>query len=263
MEKQNSPMPPKPAKILESNQKPALVLVHGFRGSPLGLEAIADDLRRAGFEVHTPALPPFAGAKFPIVSDYSPKSYARYLRDYIQDQHLVRPILIGHSMGSIVVAATAQRYPELVNQKLVLLSPISAKPARIIARISPLANYLPPRIVDYVTTKFLFIPHDKKLFRETIEITHRCSSDQAPSKSELTGAMKFSTGYSVADFLGGLQKDIIMIAGAKDRLISQNDTGELAEKYSAKLELISDSGHLHNYEKPHETAQLILKTINN
>ena len=262
MKKQNSPIPPKPAKILESTQKPALVLVHGFRGSPLGLEAIADDLRRAGFEVHTPALPPFAGAKFPIASDYSPKAYARYLRDYIQDQHLVRPILIGHSMGSIVVAATAQRYPELVNQKLVLLSPISAKPARIIARISPLANYLPPKIVDYVTTKFLFIPHDKNLFRETIEITHHCSSDQPPSKSELTGAMKFSTGYSVADFLGGLQKDIIMIAGEKDRLISQKITRELAKRYNASLELIPDSGHLHNYEKPHETTQLILKTIN-
>lgn len=254
-------MPPKPAKILESAQKPALVLVHGFRGSPLGLEAIADDLRRVGFEVHTPALPPFAGAKFPIASDYSPKAYAGYLRDYIQDQHLIRPILIGHSMGSIVVAATAKRYPEFVNQKLVLLSPISAKPTRMIARISPLANYLPPRIVDYVTTKFLFIPHDKKLFRKTIEITHRCSSDQPPSKSELTGAMKFSTGYSVADFLDGLQKDIIMIAGERDRLISQKITRELAKRYSASLELIPNSGHLHNYEKPHETTRLILQAL--
>lgn len=258
-------MPPKPAKIIEPTRKPALVLVHGFRGSPLGLEVIADDLRQAGYEVHTPALPPFAGAKITATesNNYSPKAYAQYFRDYIQDHHLIRPILIGHSMGSIVVAATAQRYPELINQKLVLLSPISTKPARIIAQISPLANYLPPKVVDYVTTKFLFIPHDKVLLQKTLELTHRCSNDQPPSRSELTNAMQFATNYSVADFLSGLQKEIILIAGDQDRLISQNATKKLAEEYNATLELIPKSGHLHNYEKPHETAELILKTISN
>jgi len=256
-------MPPKPAEVLEPALRPPLVLVHGFRGSPLGLETIANDLRQAGYEVYTPALPPFAGAKIttsrPV--SYSPKAYAQFLRDYIQTKHLARPILIGHSMGSIVVAATAQHYPELVNQKLVLLSPISTKPARVIAKISPLANYLPPKVVDYVTTRFLFVPHDKELFRVALEITHRCSGDQPPNKSELTGAMKFSTSYTVADFLDGSQKDIILIAGDQDRLISQKATKELAKKYNATLELISESGHLHNYEKPHETAKLILKTL--
>ena len=53
-----------------------------------------------------------------------------------------------------------------------------------------------------------------------------------------------------------------MIAGEKDRLISQKITKELAKRHNASLELIPDSGHLHNYEKPYETAQLILKTIN-
>lgn len=280
-------MPPKPAQVSEPTQKPALVLVHGFRGSPLGLKTIADDLRQAGYAVYMPALPPFAGAKFktnnaqlendntnppkpeskspksktPIANLENPKAYAKYLHDYLQEKNLVRPILIGHSMGSIVVAATAQRYPELISQKLILLSPISTKPPRFIARISPLANYLPTKVVDYVTTRFLFVPRNQQLFHETLNITHQCSSDQPPSKSELSNAMKFSTSYSVADFLDGLQKDIVMIAGAKDRLISQKDTQELAKRHSTTLELIPGSGHLHNYEKPHETATLILKHL--
>lgn len=258
-------MPPKPATVIEPSIKPALVLVHGFRGSPCGLETIAADLRKAGYDVHTPAVPPFAGAK---LQDYTPKTYTQYLRDYIKEQELVRPVLIGHSMGSIVVTATAQRYPELTNQKLILLSPISTKPSKAIARISPLANYLPGKVVDYVTTKFLFVKDKKQgqdynqtLFQETMCLTHECSGDQPPKKSELSSAMKFSTGYSVADFLDGIQKDLILIAGAKDRLISQKDTRELAKKYDATLEFIPDSGHLHNYEKPHETAELILRVL--
>lgn len=249
-------MPPK-ATVTEP-RKPALVLVHGFRGSPLGLEAVAADLRAAGYKVYTPALPPFAGAQ---LEHYAPAAYAKYLRDYIQANGLTQPILIGHSMGSIVVTATAQRYPELVNQKLILLSPISTKPARFIAAISPLANYLPGRMVDYVTTRFLFVPHDKTLFRQALALTHQCSSDHAPTKTELSGAMKFSTSYSVADFLKGLDKDITFIAGAKDRLISARATAKLAARCAAKVKLIPGSGHLHNYERPSETARLILKSL--
>lgn len=260
----NSPRQPKSAEILQPTQKPDLILVHGFRGSPLGLATIAEELRQSGYTVHTPALPPFAGAKFASEQDenpYSPDTYARYLRDYIKSHQLIRPILIGHSMGSIVVAATAQRHSELIHQKLILLSPISNRTPRIISVISPLANFLPRQIVDYATTKYLFVPHDPDLFRQTLKLTNQCSADQPPQRSELTSAMRFSTRYAVTDFLNHDQKDLIIIAGSQDRLISQKTTRKLAEKYHATLELISDSGHLHNYEKPHETAQLILKHL--
>lgn len=253
-------MPPKPATIIKAAKKPALILVHGFRGSPRGLETIANDLQKADYKVFLPALPPFAGSK---LKSYSPRTYTEYLYDYIKTNQITRPVLIGHSMGSIVVTAMAQRYPELVHRKLVLLSPISTKPPRFIAQISPLANYLPNKVVDFVTTKFLFVPHNKKLWKKTMSITHQCSEDQPPSKAELSGAMKFSTSYSVADFLEGLQKDIFMIAGAEDRLISQKATRELAQNYDATLEFIPESGHLHNYEKPHETAELILQALQN
>lgn len=257
-------------------QKPALILVHGFRGSPLGLAAIAKTLRQNGYAVHTPALPPFAGAKLHPTTltsktsknqnkhrrlTYSPTDYADYLRHYIETQNLTQPVLIGHSMGSIVVTAAARQYPKLVNQKLILLSPISTKPPRLISAISPLANYLPRKIVDYITTKFLFVPHDKKLFRKTLDLTHQCSNDQPPSKSELSAAMKFSTSYSIADFLEDMQKDISIIAGERDRLIGQKATCKLANRYHAKVNFIPHSGHLHNYEKPTETAELILKSL--
>ena len=202
------------ASILPPKSKPSIVLVHGFRGSPLGLEVIAQDLRQAGYQVYLPPIPPFAGAE--ELERYRPKDYANYLASYIRKRKLERPILVGHSMGSVIVAATAKLHPELVNQKLVLLSPISVKTAKPFAAVSPLATIVPRPVVDYVTTRFLFIPKDKQLFRDTI------------------------------------------IAGAKDRLIPQKKTRELAQQLQAKLQFIPGSGHLHNYEKPHETAQLIL-----
>ena len=243
--------------VLPPSSRPSIVLVHGFRGSPLGLEAIAQDLRKAGYTVYLPAIPPFAGAG--ELEHYSPKDYADYLAQYIRKQGLKRPILAGHSMGSIVVAATAKYHPELVHPKLILLSPISVKTSKPFAVISPLAAIVPRPVVDYVTTRFLFVPKDKKLFQATLALTHKCSEDQPPSRSAIATATKFSTNYSIQDFLPN--KDTLIIAGAKDRLIPPAKTRELAEQIQATLKFIPDSGHLHNYEKPHETTDLILEFL--
>lgn len=242
-------------QVLTPTKKPAIVLVHGFRGSPIGLEAIAQDLRAAGYEVHVPAIPPFAGAE--ALDSYTPEAYASFLKDYIDEHQLKQPILIGHSMGSVIISTLAVRRPELINNKLILMSPISTKPARPFALISPLSAYLPRKLVDYVTTKFLFVPHDQKLFQETMAITHACTADCPPSTKAAAAAAKFAARYSIADFLPTSQK-VLIIAGEQDRMIKKRHTEALAERLQAKTQFIPHSGHLHNYEQPHQTAQLIL-----
>lgn len=255
-------MPSKTLDQTKSDQtpslKPPIILVHGFRGSPLGLDAIAKDLRAAGYSVYTPAIPPFAGTK-PLEA-YTPKAYTQYLLNYLQDHHIDHPILVGHSMGSVICASIAHLHPELLHEKLVLLSPISNKPPAPIAAISPLSALLPRTLVDYVTTKFLFVPHDKELLRDTLDLTHRCTADQPPRCSAAMQAARFAARYSVRDFLP-IDKDILFLAGAKDRLIKRSQTESLAHDLSAQAVFLPNSGHLHNYEQPHETARLILDFI--
>lgn len=234
--------------------KPTLVLIHGFRGSPIGLEAIADQLKAAGYQVYVPAVPPFGGA-VPLAS-YTAEAYAKFMADYIRQRKLDRPVLIGHSMGSIVAAATAAYYPQMVGSKLVLMSPISAKTAKPFTLVSPLSSLTPRRAVDYVTTRFLFVPHDWALFRETLKLTNLCSADHPPARSDLAKATRFSAHSAVADF--ELQKDILFLAGDHDRLVSKRKTVALATRLGAQLVFIPGSGHLHNYEKPRETAEQIV-----
>lgn len=239
--------------------KPPIILLHGFRGAPIGLEAVAANLRNAGYQICAPAVPPFAGAE--SLPSYNPESYANFVKTFIEENHLDRPILIGHSMASLVVSSVAERYPELINKKLVLLSPLSQKPPMFIGKISPLSAYLPRKLVDYVTTKFLFIPKDKKLFKKTLGLTNKCSSatNLNAKRSDIVATGNFSSHHSVKDF--ALNQEILIVAGESDRIVKQSSTKSLARDLNAELVLLPKSGHLHNYEQPKETSNAILKFL--
>lgn len=246
---------PEPANAADS--KPPIILLHGFRGSPLGLENIAEQLRLAGYIVHVPSVPPFAGAEF--LNVYGPDHYAEFVKSYIEQNHLERPILIGHSMGSLVAAATAHRYPDTINERLILLSPISERTSKFISLISIFAVLLPKRLVDYVTTKYLFVSPDRQLFRQALQQTHLCSTDHTPRAREIVKASLFSTRHAITDFK--LPPKTTFIAGEKDRLIKQKSTQKLAKDRHADTIFLKNTGHLHNYEQPLETAAAILAQL--
>lgn len=240
-------------KSTSSNQ-PAIILVHGFRGSPIGLKAIGKELERAGYQVFVPPIPPFGGAE--SLDEYTPKAYAEYLLRFAHQHKLQAPVLVGHSMGSIIVAAALHYFPQEFADKAILMSPISVRTAAPFRLIAPLSALLPSRMVDYVTTKFLFVPHDRKLFRETLAITHECSNDHHPKKKQVMSAAKFSTKYAVGDFTS--PKQLLFLAGESDHLIPKKQTEKLAEIMPATTVFLTNTGHLHNYEQSKETAQAIL-----
>lgn len=242
--------------IVFAKQKAPIILIHGFRGAPLGLKAIQDELKKAHYKVYCPEIPPFAGAK---IESYTPRSYANYLANYIANNQIHKPILAGHSMGSIIAAATAMHCADLLNKRLILMSPISTKTPKAVAAVSPLQNYIPNKLVSYVTTRFLAVNENREQFKQTIDITNKCSLDCPPSKAELIYATKFSTNYAVSDF--AFKKDTLLLAGEKDRLIRASDTTKLAENIGAQTCFLPATGHLHNYEKPIETAQAIINFL--
>ena len=234
--------------------RPPILLIHGFRGAPVGLHAVADQLRAAGYDVHVPAIPPFGGAQ--LAPPYTAESYASYIAEYIKAHQLKRPVLAGHSMGSIVAAATAEYYPELISHQLILLSPISTRTPKPITFISPLSAFLPSRLVDRISTRFLFVGHDRELYHQALELTHECSACNHPTRRELIAATRFSTQNCIADFQ--LQQQILIIAGAHDHLIPARQTTLLAHQLGAELHLIPHAGHLHNYEASSATAQFMI-----
>lgn len=235
---------------------PAIVLLHGFRGNHLGVDAIAENLKALGFKVFTPDLPPFGEAdQTNTLLEYTPDSYARDVADYITHHHLRSPVLVGHSMGSLVAAATAERYPKIVSHKIVFLAPISEKPSQFFANLTPLSTSLPDKLVGFLTTMFLTAHYNPKELSRTLGLTYASSKTGSP-KDDIRGAARFSCQYSLDDF--NLKRyDVLMVAGTKDRLIPRAQTEELAKRKGYQTVFLQDAGHLLNYECPERIARVI------
>ena len=233
-----------------------LIFVHGFRGNGLGLKELATKyFPTEDYKCYILEVPPAGGKS---LTEYTANNYAKFVADYIKKNKIKKPVLIGHSMGSIICAAVAERYPELIGDKLIFLSPISVKPAKFFAMLTPLTAILPNKIIGYISTKYMFIPKDKKLLKNTLKTTYLCGADYTTKKDVFKSA-KFSSSCAIDDF--NIKKDILFLSGEKDRLIPRQKTEAVARKYSAKTAYVKGTGHLLNYENPKETATVIKRFL--
>ncbi|MBR3163891.1 alpha/beta hydrolase [Candidatus Saccharibacteria bacterium] len=238
--------------------KPTLLLVHGFRGSHIGLETLANEFKKLGYNTVVPDLPPWGEAG--AMTEYTPDSYAKYLAEFIRRKKLVRPICVGQSMGTMVVAATAERYPDLIDRRLILVAPISAKPKRFVAMLSPLLTILPNKMIGYISTHYLQVDQDKATLRRTLDVTYRCAAKHS-SRRDVFKASHFSTGFELGDFKLRSQFQLYFIAGDSDKLFPATKTKACYNLFklrhkTCRLDFIERTGHLVNCEKPEVIAKL-------
>lgn len=103
------------------------VLVHGLGVSSRYFEPLAAELAHRG-RVFAVDLPGYGAAPNPR-RDVSLADHAGALAAFLRESELVNPILVGHSMGTEVVAILAQQHPD-VSDRIVLMSPTLEPGAR-------------------------------------------------------------------------------------------------------------------------------------
>ena len=255
---------PKNSNLEATPSRPPIVLIHGYRGSPLGLTEIAVHLSLRGYRVFNLNVPPF-GDSTPLET-YTKNSYADFIASCLRDRQITCPVLVGHSMGSLIAAGTAEKYPDLLADRIVFLAPIAAKPARPIAVLSPFATKIPRNVVDFTTTAYLMIPQPRLgTAKKSLDLT-RASSKTYTSKEDVVACGRFSCSHAIGDF--NFKARPHLLAGAKDRLIPRKQTEKLSADLAArglnpKTVFIKGTGHLLNYEQPAETTAEIIKFIEN
>ena len=109
-------------KTADFDQKPTLIFIHGMRGNHHGLVDLARYMRNE-YNVLVPDIP--GSGDRAELKNKTNDGYADWLHQYIAAQKFTqKPIIIGHSMGSILTSNFIRKYPNDIDQRVIYLSPI-------------------------------------------------------------------------------------------------------------------------------------------
>ncbi|HMM62454.1 MAG TPA: alpha/beta hydrolase [Candidatus Saccharibacteria bacterium] len=258
----------------ETNLDSPIVMLHGLRGTRQGLFLIKKHL--AGFKVIIPDLPAF-GTEAPYKSQ-TIEDYVEWINDFISKQDLTtKPLLIGHSFGSIIAAGYAAKYPSNI-QKLILINPVAEKTINVTGFMGAmfiktqywLGRTLPEKAARKLLSAKIFvdgmsvyttITRDQTL-RKFIRDQHRTYFSTFHDTRSLSQAFMTSASRSVGEFATKIKTPTLLIAGDKDYLTKVSKQQELANKIkNSKLVVIKNVGHLTHYETPDQIADEIKKFI--
>jgi pimeloyl-ACP methyl ester carboxylesterase len=246
----------------KKTEKPLVLLIHGLRGSHHGLAEVARGLE-TDFEVLTPDLP--GSGEETELEDKTLDGYAEWLHEYC-GRCARKPFVIGHSMGSIVVSHFVAKYPDDVEKRVVLISPIlrtkgGERSGRALhyALRGVLAPF-PPKVkreimaskpVSYAISHYL--TYDKTKQKQIDELHYKYGGQFASAASLLADAKISMMRTTVVPE----DKKVLLVMGRYDKLTKAKLVEELARKDGVEYRELADVGHLLNYEKPEEVAGVI------
>ena len=249
-----------------------IVFLHGLRGDHHGLEPIVSHLH--GVRVVVPDLPGF-GASAPFPHDaHDVNGYAAWTGELV-DAIGGRPVLAGHSFGSIVAAAAA-RTADVA--RLVLVNPIATSalrgPRQAMTRLTVgyhrVAEVLPERagtallrhpLVTRIASAAMTTTPDPAL-RRWIHAEHGRYFSGFADRRVLLEAFRASISHDVAEYAAAVALPTLLVAAERDDIAPVAAQRALLGKFpDARLVVVAGTGHLAHYEAPAAVADAITEFV--
>ncbi len=248
-----------------------VVVVHGYRGEHHGLEPVVAHLE--GLRIISPDLPGF-GESDPLVGRHDIAGYAQWLRAFLDALQLGRSaVIVGHSFGSIVVAAAVAG--GLAAGRVILINPIAAPalrgPNAFLSRLTLLyyrtgralpeglgAALLGNWLIVRFMSVFLAKTKDRKL-RRFIHDQHHTYFSRYANRDSVVEGFEASIGSDVSMFADRIAQPTLLIGADSDPITTVAAQRRLQTLFpDARLTILEGVGHLVHYEKPREAAAAIV-----
>lgn len=248
-----------------------IVIVHGFRGDHHGLEPVLAHL--ADFRTVAPDLPGFGESSPFLGRSHSVDGYADWLASFVaQLPEPGKVVLLGHSFGSVVVAAAAAQGVQAA--QVVLLNPIGAPalngPRGFLSRLAVwyyrLGAALPERpgaallrstvvvrVMSAVLTKTRERPVRRWILAEHLRYFSAFADRQAVGEAFLA-----TVSDDVSSYAANVRVPVLLVGGDRDDITPVTVHHRLAALFpDARLVMVAGVGHLLHYEAPGLAAQAV------
>jgi pimeloyl-ACP methyl ester carboxylesterase len=250
-----------------------IVAVHGFRGEHHGLEPVVAHLE--GVRVISPDLPGF-GETPPVPGRrHDLTLYTDWLTAFAT---AVAPgaVILGHSFGSIVVAAAVAE--GLQTPRVILVNPIGAPalegPRGILTRLAVFYYWagarLPEPVGDGLLRNGAIVrvmsvsmakTRDAQL-RRFIHDQHDMYFSRFADRDVLHDAFLASVSHDVREYAPRIAQPTLLVAAVRDDITPIEAERHLATLFpDAELVEIADVGHLIHYETPAPAATAITRFL--
>lgn len=255
---------------------PVILMVHGFRGNHVGLSQIISELD--GFQLVVPDLPGY-GLSTPMTElPHSVEGYSAFVEAFMAAVGLKRPVLLGHSFGSIVAAHFAAHRGDLISD-LILVNPIAVRPGRgLVARPASLfvrayywlgANLPAPaadivlgsRAYNRLQSLTLATTKDPQVRRHVYR-HHLSDLEFAQNRRVIAESFADSITKTALDDAAHIKNRTLLIAGERDNIVPVRHQHTLkATIPAAELEVIPGVGHLVHLETPQPVAEAVKRFL--
>ena len=256
-----------------SELKATIIMIHGITGNHEGFQYIEPLLDT--YRLIIPDLPGFGVSDLPVSSEWSIEDLARLTNEFIAKLDLTEPpIILGHSMGGLVVSAMVAQSPGLFGD-IVLISPV---PTRVTKRDSryigatlgglhyklgsrlgkPGEKLVKSRTISAVTTNVMTKTFDSKR-KKDIQQHHFDNLERISSSAFYYAHHQDINRQGAIDYADILKKKrVALIVGDDDIVTPLDEEKKLAAAIEpAQFTVISGVGHLIHYEKAAEAAKAI------
>ena len=252
-----------------------IIFIHGYRGNHHGLEAIAGALD--DFHVIIPDLPGF-GESTPFSGQHSIENYSAWLAAFIAKlSPKSKPILLGHSFGSIICSAFASKSDAI--ELLILENPVSAPalkgPNAPVTKIAQtffaLAGRLSLKRGEWLLKSWPMVRGMSILMtkswnpelRSWVHAQHDANFNDFASRRVAIEGYTASISNNVGDYAGEFKVPTLLIIGSHDDITSTKQQYAMAAKIQVPHSISQRMGvgHLTHYEIPREVAEDIRQFV--
>eukprot|EP00253_Pinus_taeda_P031883 PITA_31883 len=248
------------------NQRPTLLLIHGFGGDGL----LGWDTQICYLGKHFDLLIPdliFCGDSTTTSSERTELFQAECMKGMVEDLGVESLIVVGHSYGGFVGFWMAHKYPNLVRRLVIVSSAICMTPSTY---DSLLKEYDSDDIKDFL------VPIDAKGLKISLNVDFyklpwlpdfiyedlwQVMEGNREKKLQLADAIVI--GSNDLQALPTINQDVLIVWGEKDRFFKLEEAYVLQRHIgeTANVVVIKECGHVLPLEKPKELNQTILKFL--
>jgi pimeloyl-ACP methyl ester carboxylesterase len=259
---------------LSKGQGPAVVLLHG-NGSMIQdwmISGLVDELSQS-HRVVAFDRPGFGYSDRPRSTVWTPEAQAELLAKAFIQLELERPIVVGHSFGTLVALGMAMNHPELV-ARLVLIGGYYYPTARVDAVLAsgpaiPVIGDLMRYTVSPIAGKLMEPAANRKLFapapvsrawKENFPVAMALRPSQIRAVAG-EAALMIPAAASLSSRYGELKLPITLVAGDGDRIVDPmpHSARLHSDLPASSFELVPGAGHMVHHTAANVVHEAILQ----